>query len=35
MAVWLVWSGLAPDEPDGWSFPDVYLYSFVSMMDIA
>ena len=22
MAVWLVWPGLAPDEPDGRSFPD-------------
>ena len=22
MAVWLVWHGLAPDEPDGRSFPD-------------
>ena len=23
MAVWLVWPGLAPDEADGRSFPDV------------
>ena len=22
MAVWLVWPGLAPDEPDGRRFPD-------------
>ena len=29
MAVWLVWPGLAPDEPDGWSFPDVATNRFV------
>ena len=29
MAVWLVWPGLAPDEPDERSFPDVWHYYYV------
>ena len=22
LAVWIIWPGLVPDEPDGWTFPD-------------